>query len=102
MPTLLKQIHINAWAYCSSPSWHANFVHLNQKGISKINRLRSFVISVPRNTLLVNYKTNISPIFSCGSITLYSCSGDVQRMLSEAQLLSAAKIVLGCLQNYIL
>jgi len=66
--------------------------------MTKINRVRSFVNLVPRHAFLTIYKTNILPVFDCGSIIYDNCSGYDNRMLDKAQL-SAAKIILGCLKT---
>ena len=79
-----------------SLSWHTHILHLHQKAMTKINRLRSFSNSLPRHSLLTIYKTNILPIFDCGSIIYDNCSDSDKHLLDKAQL-SAAKIILGCL-----
>jgi len=81
-----------------SLSWHTHIIHLHQKVMTKINRLRSFVNLVPRHALLTIYKTNILPVFDYGSIIYDNCSDYDNRMLDKAQL-SAAKIILDCLKN---
>ena len=78
--------------------WHTHIIHLHQKVMTKINRLRSFVNLVPRHALLTIYKTNILPVFDYGSIIYDNCSDYDNRMLDKAQL-SAAKIILGCLKT---
>ena len=77
-------------------SWHTHIIHTHQKVMTKINHLRSFVNLVPRHALLTIYKTNILPVFDYGSIIYDNCSDYDNRMLDKAQL-SAAKIILGCL-----
>jgi len=42
-----------------SLSWHTHILHLHQKVMTKINRLRSFSNSLPRHFLVTIYKTNI-------------------------------------------
>jgi len=79
-----------------SLSWHTHILHLHQKVMTKINRLRSFSNSLPRHSLLTIYKTNILPIFDYGSIIYDNCSDSDKHLLDKAQL-SAAKIILGCL-----
>jgi len=81
-----------------SLSWHTHIIHLHQKVMTKINRLRSFVNLVPRHALLTIYKTNILPVFDYGNIIYDNCSDYDNRMLDKAQL-SAAKIILGCLKT---
>jgi len=81
-----------------SLSWHTRIIHLHQKVMTKINRLRSFVNLVPRHGLLTIYKTNILPVFDYGNIIYDNCSDYDNRMLDKAQL-SAAKIILGCLKS---
>jgi len=53
-----------------SLSWHTNILHLHQKVITKINRLRSFSNSLPRHSFPTIYKTNILPNFDYGSIIM--------------------------------
>jgi len=79
-----------------SLSWHTHILHLHQKVMTKINRLRSLSNSLSRHSLLTIYKTNISPIFDYGSIIYDNCSDSDKHLLDKAQL-SAAKIILGCL-----
>jgi len=52
-----------------SLSSHIHIIHLHQKVITKINRLRSFVNLTP-HALLTIYKTNILPVFDYGNIHL--------------------------------
>ena len=51
-----------------SLSWHTHLIHLHQKVMTNINRLRSFVNPMPRYALLMIYKTNILPVFDYDSI----------------------------------
>ena len=81
-----------------SLSWHTHIIHLHQKVMTKINRLRSFVNLVPRHALLTIYKTNILPVFDYGTLIYDNYSDYDNRMLNKAQL-SAAKIILGCLKT---
>jgi len=81
-----------------SLSWHTHIIHLHQKVMTKINRLRSFVNLVPRHALLTISKTNILPVFDYGNIIYDNCSDYDNRMSDKAQL-SAAKIILGCLKT---
>ena len=76
-----------------SLSWHTHIIHLHQKVMTKINRLRSFVNLVPRQALLTIYKTKILPVFDCGSIIYDNCSDYDDRLSDKAQL-SAAKMIL--------
>jgi len=48
------------------PAWHSYITPLHQKVTTKIN-LRSFFDLVPRHTILMIHKTNISPVYYCGS-----------------------------------
>ena len=75
--------------------WHTHILHLHQKVMTKINRLRSFSNSLPRHSLLTIYKTNILPIFDYGSIICGNCSESDKHLLDKTQP-SAAKIILGC------
>jgi len=81
-----------------SLSWHTHIILLHHKGMTKINRLRSFVNLVPRHAFLTIHKTNILPVFDYGSIIYGNCSDYDNRMLDIAQL-SAAKIILGFLKT---
>jgi len=47
--------HLGLLFYHSLP-WHTHVIHLHQKVMTKINRLRSFVNLVPRHALLTIYK----------------------------------------------
>jgi len=91
--------------YYHSLFWHTHIIHLHQKVMTKLNRLRSFFNLVPRHALLMIYKTNILPVFDYGSIIYDNCSDYDNPMLDKTQL-SAAKIILGCLKttssNYVL
>jgi len=78
--------------------WHTHIIHLHQKVMTKINRLRSFVYFVPRHALLMIYETNILPVVDYGSIIYDNCSVYDNRMLNKAQR-SATKIILGCLNT---
>jgi len=69
-----------------SLSWHTHIIHLHQKVMTKINRLRSFVNLVLRQALLTIFKTNILPVFDYGNIIYDSCSDYDNPMLDKAQL----------------
>ena len=81
-----------------SLSCHTHTIHLHQKVMTKINRLRSLINLVPRHALLTIHKTNILPVFDYGNIIYDNCSDYDNRMLDKSQL-SAAKIILVCLKT---
>jgi len=66
--------------------WHTHILHLHQKVITKINRLRSFSNPLPRHSLLTIYKTNILPIFDYGSIIYDNCCDSDKHLLDKAHL----------------
>ena len=51
-----------------SLSWHTHILHLHQKVMTKINRLRSFSNSLPRHSLLTIYKTKKLPTLTMEAI----------------------------------
>ena len=68
-----------------SLSWHTHLLQLHQKVMSKINHLRSFSNSLPRNSFSTIYKTNVLPIFDYGSIIYDNCSDSDKHLLEKAQ-----------------
>jgi len=81
-PLFFNNIHLSetdthkhlALIFHHSLSWHTHILHIHQKVMPRINRLRSFSNSLPRHSLLTIYKTNILPIFDYGSIIYDNCS----------------------------
>jgi len=105
-PLFFNNIHLSEtdthkhWAliFHHSLSWHTHILHIHQKVMPRINRLRSFSNSLPRHSLLTIYKTNILPIFDYGSIIYDNCSDSDKHLQDKAQL-STAKIILGCFKT---